>query len=225
MHLSEKITLITIFVGLVTAFITAGGAGFLNLIILQKLGVLKLGKKEEQEKKFFVLLFSVVNFAIFLAFMGGLESDNIEIITLSTKTVIWTIIKTLSLSAIGSFTLLPIIAVVSEYIINLMRTKIMKITRVSNRTPKELIFEKNKNILVYVFSLDNNFIGKGYLTHWGSDELENGELVLSPPASNKGIEINEVRELFLIMDVEDQTISPKHLIDSNNKIQYFVFYQ
>lgn len=50
--MSDKITLITIFTGIVAAFITAGGAGFLNLIILEKLDCIKLHSDETKEKHF-----------------------------------------------------------------------------------------------------------------------------------------------------------------------------
>lgn len=223
--MSEKITLITIFTGLIAAFITAGGAGFLNLIILEKLDCIRLHSDEDKEKNFFILLFSVLNFALFLTLMGGLKVNNISIETLSTRTVIISILLTILISILASFTILPLIAKLSWWGINAIRTKIMKTSEVSNWSPKEKVFMRNQPAQLYIYTLDQTFISKGFLIHWGSERIENGEMVLTPPNNNENVDIEYVRNMFVEYDSEDESMAPRHFIDSNNNLQYFIFYQ
>lgn len=157
--------------------------------------------------------------------MGGLKVDNVAIETLSTKTVIQSILLTIIISAFASFTLLPWIAKLSWLLINRLRTKAMGITEVSNLSPKEQVFNNNCYTLVYIYTLDGKFISKGYLEHWGAERIENGEIVLTPPSNNENTKIKYVRNLFVEMDSDDESKRPRHFIDTNNNIQYFVFYQ
>lgn len=222
--MTDEITLISIFTGLITAFITAGGAGFLNLIILEKLDCIRLNSDEGKEKIFFILLFSVLNFALFLMIMDWLEVNNTAIETLPTNIVVFSILITLGISSIVSFTILPLIAKISWRLINFIRKKILKTSEISNWSPKEKVFMRNQQIQVYIYKLDETFIAKGYLLHWGSERIENGEMVLTPPANYENIDIEYVRNLFVDCDNDDELKSPRHFIDSTNNLQYFIFY-
>lgn len=220
--MENSVTLFSLFIVLVSAFITSGGAGFLNYSILAKLDAIKLKPDEKSEKNFYIMLFSIINFALFIYILGPNEIGNTEVMSLNTELVIRAILWTLIISMGASLTVLPIIYWVLMWIINWIRKNILQLATLSNKDPKELIFSKQKYILVYIYTLsDDKFVDKGYLEHWGSENTANKEFTLIPPADYSDIDINKVRNLYIECE---ETHNTKLIIDSENGLKYFVFY-
>lgn len=220
--MDKTITIFSLFIILISAFITSGGAGFLNFSILSKLDAIKLKPDEKTEKNLYIMLFSILNFAVFINILGPDQIGNTEIIELSTLAVIKAISLTLLISIVTSLTVLPFVFLGITKAINHIRKNWLHLATISNKDPKELLFSKQEYILVYIFTLsDNKFVDKGYLEHWGSEDIGNKQLSLTPPADYTDIEIETVRDLYIN---NEESMNTKLLIDAENNLKYFIFY-
>lgn len=214
----------TILNALISSFVVAGGLGFINYVILEKLGIIKSEKNKSDEKLLIILFFSIVNYVIFLlifAFPTTETKVKSFIILLAIG-----ILGTLSLSIVLSFTLYPLLAKFFNMFVNWFRTVILKKVKTSNQTPKESLFCLNTVLtFIYIFDFDKNKMGEGYLDGWINDNELNHQISLNPAEKPTGLNFDDVEDLICKIEYTDPDLQPRHLIDFDEKVHYFIVYQ
>lgn len=207
---------------LITAFVTAGGLGFINFYILDKLDIIKIKKNEKEDKALFILFFSIINYSMYLFFSSNIVLSKIsknELLLESAKSIIFTVCITVFLS----MTIFPLLAKFLFKAINHVRVEWLKKSRVENANPRDLVFNSKVPLFVYIFDLDGKFVAEGYLKHWSTDADNLNQISLTAPNIPTNDTIEDVRKLFSSEDDESELKSPKLLMDLKNKYQYFIF--
>lgn len=134
---------IEIFYSLVKSFCLAGGLGYINYFILEKIGELHISQDDKDDKKFFMILFSLIN--LMINFLIDEIIDNIYI----------SISITIILAIIFSFTVYKWISSLVYILINKYRKK-NELGEYSSKTVRESVFDKNKVLFIYVYDLFSN---------------------------------------------------------------------
>lgn len=209
---------------LAATFVTAGGLGFINYILLEKLDIIRYKKENANDKKLFIMFFSLVNYSLFLMifkFPSEESSVNQFIIELA-----FGIIITLLISIILTFTIYPLFAFLITALLNLFRKYFLKKPIGNNLTEKERLFsEVRVSTYLYIFDFDKNKIAEGYLEGWLSDDDIKNQISLSAPAEISPYNFEEVQIMFSEQDNDPKLDTTRHLIDFDNKIHYFIFYR
>lgn len=208
---------------LITSFFAAGGLGFINYYVLERLSFIRQAKDKKDEKALLILFFSIVNYATFL-FVFSVPNGSTDIRTFIVNiavAVVWTLV----ISLILSFTLYPIFSKLLVLFINWFRARFLNASSVNNLTPKEDTLAGNSVKYLYIFDFTHEKLGEGYLAGWTSDLDKLEQIVLGPPKEILGYTYEEVEQLFAqSYDKGPHKIS-KHIIDYSEKLHYFVFYQ
>lgn len=209
---------------LVASFSAAGGLGFINFIILEKLDIIRNDKEKHDDKKFFVLFFSIINYVVFLLIFS-FPKEQLLIREFVTKLSMG-ILLTLFVSVVFSFTIYPVIAKLLLMLINLFRKKILSRGAVDNQTPRESLFSRGDvSTFVYIFDFEKNRVAEGYLEGWIDDLEKQNQVVVTAPGTLTKYTYEQVEALFNDLDNDPEPETTKHLIDIDNKLHYFVFYQ
>lgn len=135
---------------LLISFLLAGGFGYINYFILHKTGIINVSNDNKEEKLFSLILFSIINLAMFILFKGILDNINIE----SWIIVFISLIITLGVTIFASFTLFKWIVNNLYIVINNNRKKI-QLGEIDNKSVRTLIFDKNKVLFAYMYSLES----------------------------------------------------------------------
>lgn len=209
---------------LLTSFVSAGGLGFINFIILEKLEIIRQDKEKKDEKILYVLFFSIINYALFLLLFSF--PDEGLAITDFIRQLSFGIMLTVLTSMILSFSVYPLLAKGLKESINIFRIKILKKPKVDNQTPKERLFSKGDvSTFVYIFDFDKNSIGEGYLEGWITDIEKKNQVSLVAPGEINQYSYEQVEKMFNEQDNDPEPNTTRHLIDFDNRLHYFLFYQ
>lgn len=209
---------------LLTSFVAAGGLGFINFVILEKLEIIRQNKEQKDEKILFVLFFSIVNYALFLLVFSFPDEE--IAISKFIQQLSFGILQTLLISIVLSFSLYPLLAKILKATINTFRKRVLRKPKADNLTPKERLFSvTGVSSFIYIFNFEENKLAEGYLEGWLNDTEAKNQVILTAPASPTGHSYEQVQELFSQLDNDPMKDTTRHLIDFDNKIHYFIFYQ
>lgn len=209
---------------LITSFVAAGGLGFINFVILEKLDIIRQDKEQKDEKILFILFFSIVNYALFLLIFSFPKED--VAMSKFISQLSFGVLVTLATSVMLSFSIYPMLAKILKAMINVFRKKILKKPKADNQTPKERLFSASGvSAFVYIFDFEEKKLGEGYLEGWLNDTETKNQVVLTAPESPTGHSYEQVQELFSQLDNDPKKDTTRHLIDFDNKIHYFIIYQ
>lgn len=202
---------------LLTALITAGSLGFINFFILKRLGVFTLRKSNEQDTKHFLLLFSLLNYVIYLLSFIYIKNRfiNLEELLVIAISIVLTIVLTILLSLF----IFPIIADGFNKTLNFLR-KNKQLSEINHRGPRDIVFNNDKYQAVFIFDFNKTLISSGYLEHY-SNESDYYEITLVPfdeePYLNSYDRVKKFSE-----SEADRDRDINILLDFEKKLQYFI---
>lgn len=125
---------------IVVPFILSGGLGYINYIILSLLGTINVTKKNTEEKKVYLIFFSILNILIFYVLNRHFNDYLISFI--------FTIIITI----VFSFTLYEFMFKWLFKLLNYCR-KNKELGEIQNREIENILFDKNRVLFAYVYDL------------------------------------------------------------------------
>ena len=125
---------------IVVPFILSGGLGYINYIILSLLGTINVTKKNTEEKKVYLIFFSILNILIFYVLNRHFNDYLINFI--------FTIIITI----VFSFTLYEFMFKWLFKLLNYCR-KNKELGEIQNREIENILFDKNRVLFAYVYDL------------------------------------------------------------------------
>lgn len=192
---------------LLQPILALGGFGYLNYIIYSRIDNPDFGS--ESDKKFMILLYSSMNYGIYLLFKYVL---NIEIV--------WAVVYTILASVLLTL-LFPLLSRVLLGMTNVIR-KTLGLTKLENTKLKESFLEKNEQLVLFIFSVpENKLLASG---HGGgnSREYEDFSLRLYNFAGNE-IYCRYVNEDSLMYFLEDEKIDADIYINIDKKIKIISF--
>lgn len=201
---------------LLSAFFTAGSLGFINYFILEKLNILIFQKSNENDKKHFLLFFSLLNYAIYLLIYLLLKKIT-NLGELSNISV--SIFLTLSLTILLSLFIFPYVAEKFSDLLNSFR-KNSNLSELEHNSPRDLMFDNKKMQSVFIFDFDKNLISSGYL-EYRSDQSDYYEIILIPFDGKPRLDDYDKVEEYFQSD-NGQENNPRILLDFEKKIQYFI---
>ena len=125
---------------IVVPFILSGGLGYINYIILSLLGTINVTKKNTEEKKVYLIFFSILNILIFYVLNRHFNDYLINFI--------FTIIITI----VFSFTLYEFMFKWLFKLLNYCR-KNKELGEIQNREIENILFDKNRVLFAYIYDL------------------------------------------------------------------------
>ena len=125
---------------IVVPFILSGGLGYINYIILSLLGTINVTKKNTEEKRVYLIFFSILNILIFYVLNRHFNDYLISFI--------FTIIITI----VFSFTLYEFMFKWLFKLLNYCR-KNKELGEIQNREIENILFDKNRVLFAYVYDL------------------------------------------------------------------------
>lgn len=146
---------------IVVPFILSGGLGYINYIILSLLGTINVTKKNTEERKVYLIFFSILNILIFYVLNRHFNDYLISFI--------FTIIITI----VFSFTLYEFMFKWLFKLLNYCR-KNKELGEIKNREIENILFDKNRVLFAYVYDLrTHELLCCGCLGYYN---INNGEL-------------------------------------------------
>lgn len=201
---------------LLSAFFTAGSLGFINYIILEKLGVIILKKSNEQDKKHYLLFFSLFNYTLYLLifFIISVLLNVNELLAIA-----FSIVATLILTALLCSCLFPKIALKFNEAINYLRAR-NNLSSVEHNSPRNMIFDTEKSQSVFIFDFNKELITSGYLESYSNDS-DYYEITVVPFDEEPNLDdFSKVKKYSENNNGLKKDIVK--LIDFEKKVQYFV---
>ena len=154
---------------IVVPFILSGGLGYINYIILSLLGTINVTKKNTEEKKVYLIFFSILNILIFYVLNRHFNDYLINFI--------FTIIITI----VFSFTLYEFMFKWLFKLLNYCR-KNKELGEIQNREIENILFDKNRVLFAYVYDLrTHELLCYGCLGYYNINDKElNFEIIPFP---------------------------------------------
>lgn len=154
---------------IVVPFILSGGLGYINYIILSLLGTINVTKKNTEEKKVYLIFFSILNILIFYVLNRHFNDYLISFI--------FTIIITI----VFSFTLYEFMFKWLFKLLNYCR-KNKELGEIQNREIENILFDKNRVLFAYVYDLrTHELLCYGCLGYYNINDKElNFEIIPFP---------------------------------------------
>lgn len=125
---------------IVVPFILSGGLGYINYIILSLLGTINVTKKNTEEKKVYLIFFSILNILIFYVLNRHFNDYLINFIL------------TIIITIVFSFTLYEFMFKWLFKLLNYCR-KNKELGEIQNREIENILFDKNRVLFAYVYDL------------------------------------------------------------------------
>ncbi|GAA6320570.1 hypothetical protein [Thomasclavelia ramosa] len=178
------------------SFILAGGLGYINYFILTASGVVNINRKDKDEKKFILILFSIINILLY------------QIIKTYIYNYIFAIFISLILSIIFSFTLYKWTLSILYLFINKIRDK-NGYGEINNKSVRTSLFNRNDVLFVYVYDLyDDKLLSHGCMGWQNEDNSEfdfeiipfEGLEELSYKEAIKKVEKNDDMSIYINVD-------------------------
>lgn len=146
---------------IVVPFILSGGLGYINYTILSILGSINVTKKNTEERKVYLIFFSILNVLVFYL-LNRCFNDYLV-----------SFILTIIITIIFSFTLYEFMFKCLFKLLNYCR-KNKGLGEIENREIENIIFDKNRVLFAYVYDLrTHELLCYGCL---GFYNINNGEL-------------------------------------------------
>lgn len=154
---------------IVVPFILSGGLGYINYIILSLLGTINVTKKNTEERKVYLIFFSILNILIFYVLNRHFNDYLISFI--------FTIIITI----VFSFTLYEFMFKWLFKLLNYCR-KNKELGEIQNREIENILFDKNRVLFAYVYDLrTHELLCYGCLGYYNINDKElNFEIIPFP---------------------------------------------
>ncbi|MGF2052984.1 hypothetical protein ACQUE6_14485 [Enterococcus casseliflavus] len=200
---------------LLSSIIVSGSLGYLNYIILEKLGTVSFHKNTQDEKKMVLLIFSALNYGVYLAVASkieGAENGDYGAIALSIFIVIIIV-------SLGSILLHPCILCFKN-LLDYIRCNLLKKGRVNIEPVRTEFFQSSKPQDIYIFDLDNKLLTCGYFNLSPSTEWDYFDLSLVPFYD---VLENQISYEDVINKTLDPSFKSKVLIDFEKKIKIIKF--
>lgn len=160
----------------ISSLVVSGSLGYVNYVLLEKLGIISFDKSSNDEKKMVLLAFAALNYGLYLwvaSYISGAENGNY-------KSIAVVIVIVAALDVILTPTLVAGGVVGAKYVINWIRNKFMKKSHVDSVLTRNDFFNTNKQQEIYIFDFDNKLISCGYLVYQGDAKLDYFDLNLMP---------------------------------------------
>lgn len=181
---------------LITMFVTSGGLGFINYFILCKKGTIDITVEDKEEKKFALIIFSIINvllimiideFIIWFSWFGDIH--------------VWiTILITLIVSIFLSFTFFDCMIKLLYKIINNFRKK-DNLGEVNEKTVIKNLLDVNSVLFVYLYDLETeNLITYGCMG-WINDRKDTDfEIEITPTDLIESLDFLKASEMAKKID-------------------------
>ena len=162
---------------LFSIFLTAGGLGFINYFILSRFDKININKHNKEDKPFFLVFFSLVNYALYLFSLYIIE-DLLKVNNQYLSTF-FSIILTLVVTITLTFTLFSYLSSAIQNKINEKRGEV-GMSRYDSLSVKQRIFNYPNSRIIYIYDLNNNLIDCGFSSWFSSVEDDDFELSIYP---------------------------------------------
>ena len=177
-------SLLSGFTIVLTSFLGSGGVGYLNYYYLKNTEILNIPESDKDEKKYYILLFSVLNF-VYVEFVYKI----VQSISITGSKNIIEYLLLIIFSIVGyliySLILFRLVFKLLDWLINRIRKSDNK-SDLTIISPKESVFSRGKEYtLAYIYTLDDKFVECGYIEYWGPLNEENKQYVLYPDWDNE----------------------------------------
>ncbi|HDX7831683.1 TPA: hypothetical protein RUV07_001686 [Staphylococcus aureus] len=196
---------------LLSVLIPSGGLGFITFILFNKMDKVKF--YNNQDKVFYVVVFSLTNSIIMLVFVSLLK-----LFLSASVTLLFSLTFTMILTIIYPF-LIPFDTInqLKSYINNLRNQN--GLAYQYSEPVREIVFNNNKDTVIYIFDFEKNLINCGYISNINTRNNEPTELIIEP--------FDEEPPLKSFDDIvewsQSPEVEPKVLINLNEKTQiYFI---
>lgn len=200
---------------IISSVIASGSLGYLNYIILEKLGVISFHKNSQDEKIMVLLLFSTLNYGLYLATASkvpGASEGEYGAIAIS---ILLVVILDISLT----IAIAPFVVFFKESLDDL-RFNLFKKGRINTDLVRSKFFESTKVQSIYIFDFDNKLITCGYFELNPSTDWEYFDLSLVPFYD---VLENEITYEKIVEKTLDEEFVSKTLVDFEKKIKIFKF--
>lgn len=199
---------------LVSSLIVSGSFGYLNYLILDKLGEVNFNKNTKDEKAMILLLFSALNYSLYLIigsfswFQGAQTGDYKSIAIIIFLIALIDIIGTIYICA-------PLIVKFNEKINNIREKKHKgPLDSIGNR---EDFFESDKIQCIYIYDFSNHLISCGYYNYDSPSIGEYFDISLGSFYSTN----EEQVEYSKVLQSAEETDGSKVFIDFEKKIKIY----
>lgn len=196
---------------LINQLITSGGIGFINLFLLIRLDYINFSKDNKEDKYFYLLFFSIINYGIYLLMLEISKFFSIP----SQFHIPLAIISVLILSVIFTFLIwIPLIKILFKKV-NDYRGK-EKRSSYDSRSIKKIAFSFKENKAIFIFDFENKHIYSG-ISGWFSDIDEaDFEMILYP--FNERTSLEDYDELIKYISTENVDADVYVNVDKKIKI-------
>lgn len=178
MRAGGKLSLDNNLLEIFSIFLTVGGLGFVNYFILSRMDRININKHNKEDKPLFLILFSLLNYTIYLASLYVVVEGPLKISNAYLSTLI-SILLTLIITVFLSFTLFSWLSSEIKEKINKNR-KGSGISHYDSLTVKQRVFNFSASRMIYIYNLSNQLIDCGYSGWFSSLEDDDFELSLIP---------------------------------------------
>lgn len=181
---------------IITAFVSAGGLGYLNYQILEAQGSLNI-EDGSKSQNMWVGILGMMNFGLFLILSKSLSLTA-------------AFFATIVISAIVMFSLGRIIFKVFWFFINI------KSSPVSDEDPWEKFtkFKKSEEALIFIFDFEDNLIEQGWFVSANNSRSKTNGLMLEPC----NFETKSIETVYEYIANKQLT---RTYVDINRKVKYF----
>ncbi|EZY71525.1 hypothetical protein [Staphylococcus aureus] len=158
---------------LLSVLVPSGGLGFITFLLFNKMGKVKF--YDNQDKVFYVVVFSLANFIIMLVFVSLLK-----------------LFLSASVALLFSLTFTLILAVIYPFLMPFDKNNQLKnyindlrdqngLAYLHAEPVSEIVFNNNnKDTAVYIFDFDKSLINCGFITNMNTHSNEPNELLIEP---------------------------------------------
>lgn len=160
----------------ISSLVVSGSLGYVNYVLLERLGIISFDKSSNDEKKMVLLAFAALNYGLYLwvaSYISGAANGNY-------KSIAIVIVIVAGLDILLTPTLIAGGIVGAKHVINWIREKILKKSHVDSVLTRNDFFNTNKRQEIYIFDFDNKLITCGYLDYQGDAKLDYFDLNLMP---------------------------------------------
>lgn len=160
---------------LISVLITVGGLGYVNYSVAEALSAVDIHKTNKTQAIAYSALWSIADFAIFLAvntMLGRYLSGD------------WLLVITMLLTVVIAFSLSVVLTLPLQKFVYGIYNKVLHLNgkpAIANGTVwHDFVGSSNKQLMAYLYSLDHTPLGFGYVDMASNDEVSNYSISLQP---------------------------------------------
>lgn len=181
---------------LINSLITAGGLGFINLLILMRIDKINFSSNNKEDKAICLIFFSIVNYGLFLLMLEIFKFLSIN----KSIQIPLSIISVIIISILLTFFVIPPLSNLFSKSINNQRKK-EQLSIYDSRPIKKIAFNFKINKAIYIFDFENNLISSGMSGYFSNSDDIDFEIILSP--FNEVSELNDYNKLISYISSPD----------------------